>query len=550
MPGEFEKEMQERMQDFRISPGPQVWKQVEAAMPEEKRKRRFAFWWWLPLGLLVGGGIWYAVGGNKASTIADNQQPLQVTQPINSFKETNENKVITTPATVAKQEDRAINTADANNNSVPQTTNEDAVKRNEVPQTNNNVAVRSKKVPQTTNEDAVKSNEVLQTNNKVAVRNKKLPQTTNEDAVKRNELLQTNNKVALRSKKVPETNNEVLQRSNKTGVVDNTVKDEEPPVLQSAAAKPNNIASKDAVATADSAINALPETAVVNPELNITQNPADTAATVASEADKTLKSSAQNKKTKQVSWQFFASAGISNTKSAFLGSMNKSLEFASPLNLVASNPGNINSTPQQSTPGFSYAAGIERLQKISKHWQWYTSAQYSYLSNHQKTGARKDSGLTLFDNAGLTNSSSRNGATVPGFYYSGSSISHTNTIHQLGLQTGLQYTLNPAGKKPISIRGGLMANWQVATTQLLYDGTKGVYYYSKDATHHFTMGTQLGFDWKLAQQFSIGAFFQYNFTRIAKPELGTNLHWKMSGIRIAVPLRKMPPKPSFGGLKK
>jgi hypothetical protein len=90
----------------------------------------------------------------------------------------------------------------------------------------------------------------------------------------------------------------------------------------------------------------------------------------------------------------------------------------------------------------------------------------------------------------------------------------------------------------------------VATTQLLFDGTKGVYYYSKDATHHFTMGTQLGFDWNLAQQFSIGAFFQYNFTRIAKPELGNNLHWKMSGIRISIPLRKMPPNPSFGGLKK
>ncbi len=525
MPGEFEKEMQERMQDFRISPGPQVWKQVEAALPEEKRKRRFAFWWWLPLGLMVGGGIWYAVGGNKASTIADNQQPLQATQPTSSFKETNENKVITTPATITKQEDRA------NNNSVPQT--------------NNKVAVRSKKVPQTTNEDAVRSNELPQTNNKVAVISKKVPQTTNEDVVKSNEVPKTNNKVTVRSKKVPQTtnedavkSNELLQTNNKTGVVNNTVTDEEPPVLQSAAAKPNNIASKDAAATADSAINTLPETAVVNPESTTTQNQADTAATVASEADKTPKSSAQNKKTKQVSWQFFASAGISNTKSAFLGSMNKSLEFASPLNLVASNPGNINSTPQQSTPGFSYAAGIERLQKTGKHWQWYTGAQYSYLSNHQKTGARKDSGLTLFDNAGLTNSSSRNGATVPGFYYSGNSISHTNTIHQLGLQTGLQYTLNPTGKKPISIRGGLMANWQVATTQLLFDGTKGVYYYSKDATHHFTMGTQLGFDWKLAQQFSIGAFFQYNFTRIAKPELGNNLHWKMSGIRIAVPLRK------------
>ena len=526
------------MQDFRISPGPQVWKQVEAALPEEKRKRRFAFWWWLPLGLLIGGGIWYAVGGNKTSTIAESQQPLQATQQIDSFKEANENVINATPAAVAEQKSQAINKINVDKNSVPQTTNE-------IVKTRNKVGVKSKIAPEIANEVPFKSDDVLQTKNKVVVKNETASETANEVTAIGNDVSKTKNKVTQKNKTVSGTTNEVAAKSNKVlptnntdGAVNNEVKDKEPTVLQSAAVKPNNITNKDGLNTTDSSVNVLPETALINPSTNNYQNPADTATGVAPSAENTPKTSAQNKKTKQVNWQLFASAGISNTRSALLGSMNKSLEFASPQNLITADPGNSNSTPQKSTPGFSYVAGIERLQKIGEHWHWYTSAQYSYLSNHQKTGTRKDSALTIFDNTAFSNSNSRSKTTVPGFYYPGSSINHTNTVHQLGLQTGLIYTINPAAKKPFSIRGGLTANWQVATTQLLYDARKGAYYYSSDATNYFTIGTQLGFDWKLGKRLTIGAFFQYNFTRINKLEIGNSLHWKMNGIRVGIPLHK------------
>ncbi len=537
------------MQDFRISPGPQVWKQVEAALPEVKRKRRLAFWWWLPLGLLIGGGIWYAVGVNKTATMAENQQPVQASKQIDRFKEAKENVITATPATATEQENRAVNKVDAKNNSVSQTTDEARLNNNEVVKTSSDAAAKSKTVPEITNKVSFKSVEVRETKSKVVMRNKTVSKTTNQVAARVDEVSNTKEKVVQVNKTATGTTNEIAARSNKVsptnitdGMVNNELKDEVPQVLQSATVKHKNIANKNTLGITDSSMNAFTETTAANP--------ADTADTVSSAAEKAPQSSTQNKKTKQVNWLFFASAGISNTSSSLLGSMHKSLEFANPQNFVTANPGNINSTPQKSTPGFSYAAGIERLQKIGQHWQWYTGAQYGYLSNHQKTGARKDSALTIFDNTAFNNSNSRSGTTVPGFYYPGSSISHTNTIHQLGLQTGLIYTLNPAAKKPFSIRGGLATNWQVATTQLLYDATKGAYYYSSDATNHVTIGTQLGFDWKLAKRFTIGAFFQYNFTRINKLEIGTGLHWKMSGIRIAIPLRKLPPKPSEGGLKK
>ena len=85
MPGEMEKEMQERMQDFRISPGPQVWKQVEAALPKE-RKRRFILWWLLPIGLLLAGGVWYALGNNKNNVSGANELALNNGGPADSVK--------------------------------------------------------------------------------------------------------------------------------------------------------------------------------------------------------------------------------------------------------------------------------------------------------------------------------------------------------------------------------------------------------------------------------------------------------------------------------
>ena len=104
MPGEFEKEVQHGMQDFRISPGPQVWKQVEAALPVDKRKRRFIYWWLLPLGLLVAGGTWYTLNNKKnnvpgAKELAGNEMPGS-----DSLKEASFSKAAAENKTPAQQQ--------------------------------------------------------------------------------------------------------------------------------------------------------------------------------------------------------------------------------------------------------------------------------------------------------------------------------------------------------------------------------------------------------------------------------------------------------------
>ncbi len=545
MPGEFEKEMQERVQDFRISPRPQVWKQVEAALPEEKRKRRFAFWWWLPLGLLISGGIWYAVGGNKTTSMAENTLPvtLQAPQPTDSFTQVKDvtlnKKNTTSPALSAIV---AENAKPAN-----EKTNKATVKIKDVSETNNKVAVSSNEVSKSNNKPKVKSylakvnsNRELQNSSKVFENSNKAIQNTNNTDTGTKSVLQTGNDNSEITKKAIARNKENENTTYKGEERHRLVKEGEDAMLQSTITKPIEGSSKETLQTKDSAATTLPENPEINLEATKNTSNTDTVSNAVPAADNPPQVPAPDKKAMQVSWQFFASAAMSNTKSALFGSMNKSLENAARANSMIVTPGgNIsNNSAQRATPGFSYAVGIERLQKMGKRWQWYAAVQYSYLSNHQQTGAKKDSAISIFDNTGFSNTADRSKALVPGFYYTGNTLTHTNTIHQLGLQTGLQYTLNPAGKKPFSLRGGLMANWQIATKQLLHDATKSAYYYSPTTTHHFTMGMQLGINWKIGKRLSLGAFYQYIVTPINKIDIGIYLHWHLTGVRVAIPLGK------------
>jgi hypothetical protein len=67
----FEKNIEQKLNEFNIEPSPQIWQEVETAL-HEKRKRRVVAWWWTGLcGLvLLGGGIFIATNQLNKS---DNQ---------------------------------------------------------------------------------------------------------------------------------------------------------------------------------------------------------------------------------------------------------------------------------------------------------------------------------------------------------------------------------------------------------------------------------------------------------------------------------------------
>ncbi|MEO7309864.1 MAG: hypothetical protein ABIX01_05680 [Chitinophagaceae bacterium] len=554
MPGEFEQELQNRMQDFRVSPGPELWKQVAAALPEEKRKRRFIFWWLLPIGLLLAGGIWYMTGNRQTETGAKRQLVSQndtaadggiqaTIKPADSLADGSKHIITASPKTTHSK--LIVKTAPVLN-AVKQ--NQAAIATNKADLNQTKPGVKSKVNVLTRPGAAYPSKPLAKTNQRQEVT---LETTVGKTISFAASKTGSGGKTRIVTTGDPGFEVETGKPSFKLALKDRkaiiAIKD--PPVWAGSDSSTANsftemynhtpttagfIVSKDI--TSNIPMGKLVKTAdVLNGSNSGISGGHDSSATETLVTGTSKQPVVAKKKAGLLKWGFYIAAGSSNAEDKLFGSMEKSLNYASN---ISQGTTVIYASPSQPTAGFSYAIGTERLLTVDKYWQWYTAVQYGFMSNHQKTGSRKDSSLIIYDNSGYNNSLSSTTTTIHGFYYSGTTTSHTNTIHQLSLQTGLRYVMNPLAKRPLGIRVGVNVNQQFATNQLLYDSYQNIYYYSHTATRHFTTGMILGLDWMLARKLTVGGFFQYNFSAINKLEAGRNLHWRAGGLRLSIPFGK------------
>src|SRR3954467_131243 len=68
---DFEKKVQQKMQELRFHPSDKVWKGVEAGISKEKRRRPLAVW--LLIGTALLGGAYYFITNSTSNKIAVNQ---------------------------------------------------------------------------------------------------------------------------------------------------------------------------------------------------------------------------------------------------------------------------------------------------------------------------------------------------------------------------------------------------------------------------------------------------------------------------------------------
>ena len=75
----FEKNIQQRMQDFNLEPSPMVWTEIDASLNDKKR-RRFAAWWWLlpPAAAMLAAFIilTYKTTKNSNSSLSENAESI------------------------------------------------------------------------------------------------------------------------------------------------------------------------------------------------------------------------------------------------------------------------------------------------------------------------------------------------------------------------------------------------------------------------------------------------------------------------------------------
>ena len=80
MQNEFEKQVQQKMEELKLVPSDPVWQKVEMQIRKNKDRRRMILW--IPLFVLIAGGLWFGIGQsstrisfNKAENKIQKQSP-------------------------------------------------------------------------------------------------------------------------------------------------------------------------------------------------------------------------------------------------------------------------------------------------------------------------------------------------------------------------------------------------------------------------------------------------------------------------------------------
>lgn len=117
MHDKFEKEVQNKMEELRLTPSAPVWEKIEMEIRPENKRRRVFFWLFFGL-LLTGAGtaLFYwlkqtpslpeTTAQTPASTPQEEEQPPAITEPLPGQKEIKkiERKISQTPANVGEKE--------------------------------------------------------------------------------------------------------------------------------------------------------------------------------------------------------------------------------------------------------------------------------------------------------------------------------------------------------------------------------------------------------------------------------------------------------------
>ena len=203
---DFEKNVQQKMDELKFRPAANVWEQVEARIREKKKRRKVLFWFLLP-GLLIGGGILYFVftNGDKENIAANDENNLQQkTEEVSQQREEKKNDV---KYEKLKNQDLEINQKNEEKDvsqNLKEAIKERAVEKKE-PLT---VELKEKKVSRVKNEKPVKKQIISSEDDVVTKSNKdQLPEEKSDLAI---------NKVSDK-----ETDN-VINQSNPTPIENQT----------------------------------------------------------------------------------------------------------------------------------------------------------------------------------------------------------------------------------------------------------------------------------------------------------------------------------------
>jgi hypothetical protein len=570
---EFEKQVQLKMEQFRLRQSNAVWTEVEKNIRRDKRRRRMIMW--LPVALLfLGAGGYFVMKETAApanhvvsqatpsSTVmpssSQNDQPSTST----STQQTQEN---TLPATTP-----AANTATTPNeptSNVPVSTD----KVNTDKATSENPVTTAPAIDKTTPAVAPGSKEpAIITNNTtkevLPKADAQKPARTVTKKIKESSSANTEGKVPpvkLVTKKSGKKDNKTneLAANKPVNNKPQTAGSEQPIALQ-----PD---SSVAVITAIDSAQTIQDVATVDPIVttvdsnSLAQVPAvdsaakdsaaQTVAAVPSEAAQVAKI---QKKAGPSNWQFGVQVegGYSGvTKDGLFGFLEKNYtqvpDLASPSfnNSVTYTPQFPRpvSKPSNLTMGLSFSVGGFVKRALSNRLSLSAGLQYTYLSTRQVVGSKVNNNRTV-NRAPSTSqvvNEYYNASNFASFNNPGHSTqNYTNRYQFIELPVTLHTQLNRGKRLPIIWDAGFSVSKLLNTNALHYDGLGGVYYKDNSLFNKTQWAVSTGFNVQLFKHtqhpLTVGPVMRYNITPMLKKDYSTGQHVWAVGLRASVLLKK------------
>jgi Outer membrane protein beta-barrel domain len=180
-------------------------------------------------------------------------------------------------------------------------------------------------------------------------------------------------------------------------------------------------------------------------------------------------------------------------------------------------------------PSAAFDAGFYLRRQLSKKWSIQTGLSYSFLSYKRAVGQQVDSGVVYIVN---------NQPVSATRYYRQSNVQdYVNRLHTLQIPFEVQYNIGKKGNW--RILGGLSAGYLLGSNALVYKNNPPVYLTSKDAFNKLLLSMHTGISYQSQGRlpFSAGLRFSYSATSFVKKDINDQ-HLLSSVLFLNIPLKK------------
>jgi hypothetical protein len=476
---EFEKQLKDLMDEFKLAPSTSVWEKVSRRLNEGRRKKR-PFIFLLFLGLLVAGYFMYQYGRQQPQSIHYANSKTNKGPERDSLSLKNPGQISTEKTT------------GQNSSIVSANKNDHTVSKASSPKTNR-PAVFVKKESKYKN-SSLSINVVSSNNNNSSGQLKINPEiTTNDVSAVMEKQLQNNAPV-----------NEPIVANDSTKLIDNAARND---------SLNKNIAQTDS--------------------MQINQDKKESAV-------KRIAKNPSNKNYTIPKWQWGINAfyGRSNAIKNLVD-FNK----AAPANLDYSPrpvTGNIDTAHYNSNPytaSNAYRFGFVVQKKIIKNGFISSGLNFIHLSTKSDVTGKKDSAYTVQNGNIITNS-----FYVSSFYQPGPSKTYTNTYNFIEIPVYFQQDVFYRHKLSLSYNAGFSMRQLLSSNALIYNRYNDIYY-SKDellrkTQWQFLAGVNLKINTGKKVAVYIGPEFSYSLSNLLKDNDAGNFHLINYGVQAGLMFHK------------